>query len=118
VNPATKWILGISAVFLVALIFLMMAVVSFLFGPSDEYEELSGLSGSRIAVVEVKEPILSSEDVVRQIKKYREASAIKAVVLRVESPGGGVAASQEIYEELRKTRDAGKRTGRVGFPIS
>lgn len=107
-KSSTKWILGISAVFLVALIFIFMAVMSFLFGASDDGEDVSGLSGSRVAIVEIKEPILSSENIVRQIKKYREAKAIKAIVLRVESPGGGVAASQEIYEEVRKTRDDGK----------
>ncbi len=105
VKPATKWILGIAAFLLVILAFTFMAVVSFLFGPSDEYEDVSGLSGSRIAIVELKEPIISSEETVRQLKKYREAVAIKAVLLRVESPGGGVAASQEIYEEVRKTRE-------------
>ncbi len=107
-KPATKWILGISAVFLVALIFLVMAVVSFLFGTREDFDDVSGLSGSRVAIVEIKNPIYSSEEIVRQVKKYREARAIKAIVLRVESPGGGVAASQEIYEEVRKTREDGK----------
>ena len=107
-KSSTKWILGISAVFLVALMFLLMAVVSFLFGPEEDYEDVSGLSGSRLAIVEIKEPILSSENVVRQVKKYRNARAVKAIVLRIESPGGGVAASQEIYDEVRKTRDEGK----------
>jgi protease-4 len=108
VKSTTKWILGISAVFLVALVLLVMSIVSFLFSPSDEYEDVSGLSGSRIAIVEVKEAIFTSENIVRQLKKYRESKAVKSIVLRVESPGGGVAASQEIYEEVRKTREGGK----------
>jgi protease-4 len=64
--------------------------------------------GERIALVELNEPIISSGDIVRQLKKYRENRSVKAIVFRVESPGGGVAASQEIYEEVRKTRESGK----------
>ncbi|MEK6649504.1 MAG: signal peptide peptidase SppA, partial [Bacteroidota bacterium] len=43
-----------------------------------------------------------------QFRKYRETPGVKAIVLRVDSPGGGVSASQEIYEEVKKTRDGGK----------
>jgi protease-4 len=65
-------------------------------------------SGGKIAVVELFGVINSSEAVVRQMKKYRESSSIKGILLHIDSPGGGVVASQEMYEEVRKTRDAGK----------
>ena len=65
-------------------------------------------SGQKIAVVELKSIILSSEEVVKQFKKFREDRSIKAILFRVDSPGGGVVASQEIYEEVKKTRDQGK----------
>jgi protease-4 len=42
------------------------------------------------------------------MKKYRENHGVRAIVLRIDSPGGGVVASQEMYEEVRATRDAGK----------
>lgn len=64
--------------------------------------------GERIAVIDVTGTIYSSKSVVRQIKKYTEDGSIPAIVLRVESPGGGVAASQEIYSQLEKARDEGK----------
>jgi protease-4 len=51
---------------------------------------------------------MSSEKTVEQIKKYRDDKSIKAIIVRINSPGGGVAASQEIYDEVRKTRDSGK----------
>ena len=73
----------------------------------DDTEVISG-SGDKIAVVELKGAILSSEEVVRQFKKYRDDRSIKAILFRVESPGGGVVASHEIYEEVKKTRDGGK----------
>lgn len=66
-------------------------------------DELIG-SGDRVAVIEIEGPILSSSETVRLFKKYRKDERVKAIVLRVESPGGGVVASQEIYEEVKKTR--------------
>jgi protease-4 len=45
---------------------------------------------------------------VRQLTKYRDDASIKAIILRIESPGGGVASSQEIYEEVGRVRSGGK----------
>jgi len=64
--------------------------------------------GDRIAIVEVDGPIYSSKNVVRQIKKYTDDGSIPAILLRVDSPGGGVAASQEIYSQLLRAREEGK----------
>ena len=105
-SKTAKWIIGIIAaiVFFFGLFVLMIA--SWIM--SDESEETISSGGEKIAVVELKEPITSSEDIVRQFKKYRENKSIRAIVFRIESPGGGVSASQEIYEEVKKTRDAGR----------
>jgi protease-4 len=64
--------------------------------------------GGEVALVDVKGVITSSEDVVRQIKKYQEKGSVKALVVRLDTPGGGVAASQEIYDQLLKFKDEGK----------
>jgi protease-4 len=42
------------------------------------------------------------------VKKYREDRSIKGILLRIDSPGGAVVPSQEMYEEVKKTRDGGK----------
>jgi protease-4 len=55
-----------------------------------------------IGLVEVKGMILDSRETVRQLRHFLKKDEIKAVVLRVDSPGGVVAPSQEIYEEVRK----------------
>ena len=75
---------------------------------TDRDIEVTKGSAGKIALIELKGVILTSEDVVGQFKKFREDRSIKGILFRVDSPGGGVAASQEIYEEVRKTRDAGK----------
>lgn len=61
--------------------------------------------GKYVGIVEVNGAVTSSDETVNVIKKYRENSSIKAIVLRVQSPGGGVAASQEIYQALKATRE-------------
>ncbi|MDE3058111.1 MAG: signal peptide peptidase SppA [Bacteroidota bacterium] len=107
-TKTTKWALGIvGTVFLVFILF-WAAVLFFLFHGGSSDEIYSSGTGGTIAIVELKEPIVSSESIVRQFKKYREDNSVKAIVFRVESPGGGVSASQEIYEEVKKTRDSGK----------
>jgi protease-4 len=55
-----------------------------------------------IGLVEVKGMILDSRETVRQLRYFLKKDEIKAVVLRVDSPGGVVAPSQEIYEEVKK----------------
>lgn len=59
-----------------------------------------------IGVVEVTGPILSSRKIIEDLKGFMDDDAIKAIILRVDSPGGGIGPSQEIYRELMKTRDA------------
>jgi protease-4 len=61
--------------------------------------------GARIAVVEVFGTITSSGDVVRQLKKWGESGNIEAIVLHVNSPGGAIAPSQEIYDEILRVRE-------------
>jgi len=58
--------------------------------------------GEKIALVRVEGPIVSSGSAIEQLRKYRKDSSVKAIVLRVDSPGGAVGPSQEIYEEVGK----------------
>jgi protease IV len=55
-----------------------------------------------VAVIEVKGVISDSEETIKKIKEYKDNDNVAAVVLRINSPGGSAAASQEIYEELKK----------------
>jgi len=57
---------------------------------------------SRVALVRIEGPILDSKGTVDEIKEHVKDSSIKAIILRVDSPGGAVAPSQEIYEEVKK----------------
>ncbi len=65
--------------------------------------------GEKIAVVDLDGVILTPKDVVEQLRKYADDSSIKAIVLHVNSPGGGAAASEEIYREVLRIRDQKKK---------
>src|ERR1022692_989001 len=67
-------------------------------------ESAFGGFGDRIGVVDLDGVILSPQPVVGQLKKFADDSSIKAIILHVNSPGGGVAASEEIYREVKRIR--------------
>jgi len=58
--------------------------------------------GKKVAVLPIIGVISESDQLVEHLKRYGKDDSVKAVVLRINSPGGGVAPSQEIYEEVRK----------------
>ena len=66
-------------------------------------------TGKRVAIVEVHGVIENSSEVIRQLRKYAQDSSVPAVVIDIDSPGGAVAPSQEIYEEANKLREKGKK---------
>ena len=58
--------------------------------------------GAKVAVIDIIGTISKSDAVIEQIHRYRDNRSIKAIVVRIDSAGGGVAPVQEIYSELRK----------------
>ncbi len=94
---------GIYIGIIVGIVFIFFLI---LWGAALRYvlhrEESEFGFGKAIAVVDVKGDILSSEKVVKEIEKYDEDSSVRAIVLRVNSPGGGIAQSQEIYEAVKE----------------
>ena len=76
---------------------------------SGEQSSFSSTFGDRIAVVDLEGVILSPKTVVDQLKRYGDDDSIKAIILHVNSPGGGVAASEEIYRAVKRLRDDKKK---------
>ncbi|MGD0797455.1 MAG: signal peptide peptidase SppA [Acidobacteriaceae bacterium] len=70
----------------------------------DESGSLDGLGGSRIGVIDLTGVILDADTVDNQLQKFGDDSSIKAIVLHINSPGGGAAASQEIYNQVVRVR--------------
>lgn len=67
------------------------------------------VSGEKIAVVKIEGVILDSHDIIEELKEYSSNDSVKAILLRIDSPGGAVAPSQEIYEEVKRIREEGKK---------
>jgi protease-4 len=61
--------------------------------------------GDKIGVVDLEGVIIDPGIIVPQLKKFGDDDSIKAIILHVNSPGGGVAASEEIYREVKRIRD-------------
>lgn len=58
--------------------------------------------GEKVGVVEIFGIIADSREIIEQLRDFRDNDSVKALVLRVDSPGGGVGPSQEIYDEIKE----------------
>lgn len=100
------WILvgcGALLVFGVLLFVLMMYSMK-----SDDHADFS-FGENKIAIVDLEGQIFESAPTVEQLEKYGKDTSIKAIVLRINSPGGSAAASQEIYDALNRIRAKRKK---------
>ena len=107
--PKKKWALGCIIPLVIFILFIISAV--FLESVITGKGSFDGFSfGDKIAIIKIDGVIMeeSAQKINRQLKKYKEDDSVKAILLRVNSPGGGIAASQEIYQEVKKAKDAGK----------
>ncbi len=68
-------------------------------------ELVAGKGGGKVAVVLVEGVISDSREIVEQLNEYEKNNEIKAVVIRINSPGGGVVPSQEIYDKIMKVKE-------------
>ena len=66
-------------------------------------------SGPKVGIVEINMPITVSKYIVEDLNYFNEKSSIIAIVVRLDTPGGGVAASQEIYEKVKIIADKSKK---------
>jgi protease-4 len=64
--------------------------------------------GARVAIVELEGTIVDVDDLVRELKTHRDNPLVKAVVLRINSPGGVVGPTQELHAAVLRLREAGK----------
>lgn len=62
------------------------------------------LSSDQIASLEIKGAISDSKSFIEELKEYGNRPNVKSVILRIDSPGGGIAPTQEIYEAIKKFR--------------
>jgi protease-4 len=80
-----------------AVVFLGVYLVTFMV-------EGGALADEQIALVRIEGVILDSKEIIDEISRFEETPSVKAIVLRIDSPGGAVAPSQEIYHQIKRIR--------------
>ena len=92
-----------------ALLFFILCLLSLAFLVSDSGSPGISFASGQVAVLDLQGIIYDSKEFTDQLKEYGGRSGVQAVVLRINSPGGGVAASQEMYRAIRKFRDDSRK---------
>jgi protease-4 len=87
-----------KVLFVILGLFLLLAVISIILVVLQKSMPM----GDRIALIRIEGLIADSKEATEDIKEYVKNPSIKAIVLRIDSPGGAVGPAQEIYEEVRK----------------
>jgi protease IV len=87
------------------IILLLLALVGISSIASEWIEEQG--AENRIGIVDITGLISDSQHIVNQVKKFSQDKRIRGIVLRIDSPGGSVGPSQEIYDEILKARKVG-----------
>ncbi len=70
--------------------------------------------GEKVGVIELNGVIADSRQILEQLKDFRDNDSVKSIVIRIDSPGGAVGPSQEIYREIRKTIEVKKVIASLG----
>src|SRR5262252_6256907 len=99
-NRLLIWLLLGGGAFVLLAIALAAIVLTF---SGDERGEFA--FSNRIQVIDIEGELVQSKPILDQLKRYEDSSSVKAILLDIDSPGGGVAASQEIYAEIKRLRE-------------
>lgn len=98
-----------AAAALGAVYFCMVFLASLLTGNTRTAAGLRVVGSDKVALVKLEGLMVASEHIVEELTDYAEDPSIKAIVLRIDSPGGGVVVSQEIYNAVKNARKEGKK---------
>jgi protease-4 len=98
-----RGILTVVAIFggLFLMLLIFSVVMMSVFGDDSAF----GGAENQVGVIEITGPIMESKKAVQDLRKFAERDAIKGIVVRVDSPGGAVAPSQEIYQAVQRASD-------------
>lgn len=104
-NAAIRFIILVAG--LALFVFVSVFILSSTIGKGEH--SVAALSRDKIAVIEIQGIILDSREILESLKLFSEDKNVKGIILRIDSPGGAVAPSQEIYSEVRKIHEKGEK---------
>src|SRR5215831_12349262 len=99
-NRMLIWLLLGGGAFVLLVITFAAVVLTFSGDDSGQF----GFS-DRVQIVDVEGQLVESRPILEQLKRYEDSNSVKAILLNVDSPGGGVAVSQEVYTEIKSLRE-------------
>ncbi|HEX8410365.1 MAG TPA: signal peptide peptidase SppA [Thermoanaerobaculia bacterium] len=95
---------ALSGCLLVVLGFVLLAAIGLAGGDTSDVN----FAAEKVAIVPIEGEILEARETLELLHKYARNRSVKAIVVRINSPGGAIAPSQEIYSAIRKIRADGK----------
>jgi protease-4 len=120
-SAGAKWAIGCGVLVVLTIFALLVLALTSVVGIVGAGAKYGQLPGGNVALIRIEGAITagaaggglfgeaaSAERIVRQLQQAAEDGRIKALLLRINSPGGSAAGSQEIYQEIRRVRDQGK----------
>ncbi len=99
-----KLLKGLGVLFL-GILWLFVLVFFYTYFTGGEPRLLTCLGGEGVGVLLIEGSIDDSREAIKSLKRFADTERIKAVVVRIDSPGGAVVPTQEIYEEIEKLRE-------------
>jgi protease-4 len=99
-NRMLIWLLLGGGAFVLLAVTLTAIVLTF---SGDQGTEFA--FSDRIQVIDIEGELVQSRPIIDQLKRYEDSNSVKAILLNIDSPGGGVAVSQEIYTEIKRLRE-------------
>jgi len=69
---------------------------------NKSFNSVSYYTGNKIGLIEINMPIMKSDEIIKDLNYFKNNEDVKAIVVRVDTPGGAVAASQEIYLKIKQ----------------
>ncbi len=106
-NPVLIVIATAAALSLI--FFIVVSLASFLSGNKRTAKSLPMVGADKVALVKIEGLLISSAPSVDELTDYADDPSIKAIVIRIDSPGGGVVVSQEIYNAVKYAKREGKK---------
>ncbi len=98
---SNRWLIALLVVVVVLGIAFILGMFSYIISSGKEGSELGLFGGDKVGVVRIDGAILSSDDVIDDIEALRKDDSVASVIIRIDSPGGSVGASQEILEAIK-----------------
>ena len=101
-RPRTSWWRRVFWIFVAAVVFTWLGKALL--------PDMASYGKEQVAVVRVEGPILDSKQTITELQDFSQDPMVKAIVVRIDSPGGGVAPSQEIYNAVKRVKSDYNKT--------